>query len=386
MARSPLQLVIALALASLVATSSGPARADVTVFFGTPAPCSGGAPARAGPESVDESGESGSRVIPGEAGSGAHASEATAPSSESTEGSPGSIVIPAASSDPAPATAASETVPPAAVDDGAATTASSPAVPARAEPTSSPAVGERAAEPASHPSTPEPSCAPVEIVRVGDGSNERASLVLVDCDGNPDSTSLLELSLLARPHGEDRPSDAALAAHQNDAGWIAPRVRRLEVGLLARLRAIADRFPGQPIEIVSGYRPGARAGSRHRLGRALDLRVRGVDVATLDAFARTLEATGVGLYPTTEFIHVDVRARSAHWIDTSGPGEPPSLVREPAPEAAPASPASATERSAPLGEPGGARGEDEPSEPVDPAAIGREAAALLDGFALDLRP
>ena len=30
---------------------------------------------------------------------------------------------------------------------------------------------------------------------------------------------------------------------------------------------------------------------------------------------------GVGIYPTSQFVHVDVRPRSYFWIDNSGPGK-----------------------------------------------------------------
>lgn len=177
---------------------------------------------------------------------------------------------------------------------------------------------------------------PVRIVRVGDGSREEGMVALLDAEGRPSPAALTTLSVLARPRDADAPSEADLAAHADDLEWVASGIRRLHPGLLVRLSAIAAHFGQTTFEIVSGYRPDARDTSRHRIGRALDLRLVGVSVADLDAFASTLPETGVGLYPTTDFIHVDVRGRSAHWIDVSGPGEPPR-----APERAP------TERPAP---------------------------------------
>jgi hypothetical protein len=35
----------------------------------------------------------------------------------------------------------------------------------------------------------------------------------------------------------------------------------------------------------------------------------------------------VGYYPNSTFVHVDVRAASAYWVDRSGPGEKPNYVR-----------------------------------------------------------
>jgi hypothetical protein len=36
-----------------------------------------------------------------------------------------------------------------------------------------------------------------------------------------------------------------------------------------------------------------------------------------------LSETGVGYYPNSTFVHVDVRPDAAYWVDRSGPGEPP---------------------------------------------------------------
>src|SRR5262249_52889029 len=38
-------------------------------------------------------------------------------------------------------------------------------------------------------------------------------------------------------------------------------------------------------------------------------------------FARELGFVGVGLYPASGFVHIDVRDRSYFWIDASGPGK-----------------------------------------------------------------
>lgn len=259
----------ALALFVALGLASDPARADVTEYFGDPGP------------------EGGSTVI----------LEAVSPAPP-----------------PAPA--------PVAVAE--------PAAVAEPEPAPEPEVVAETTSAAALPS--EPICPePVTFERVGDGSHERVSIALLGCDGRVDATSLTELSILARPSRVDRPDDETIEAHGGDADWVGPRVRRLHPGLVERLRQIANRFPGATIEIVSGYRPDARDGSRHRFGRALDFRVVGVPVADVDAFVQTIPQTGCGLYPTTDFIHVDVRTRSAHWIDTSGPGEAPEMVREPSP-------------------------------------------------------
>jgi hypothetical protein len=58
-------------------------------------------------------------------------------------------------------------------------------------------------------------------------------------------------------------------------------------------------------------------------GLACDFRVEGVKTAELrDYLRKTFDKVGVGYYPNSTFVHLDVRKeRSAFWIDYSGPGE-----------------------------------------------------------------
>ena len=93
-----------------------------------------------------------------------------------------------------------------------------------------------------------------------------------------------------------------------------------------RVQRVVEHFPARGVEIVSGYRPHARAGSRHHSADALDLRIDGVDNFELSEFARTLDATGVGYYPNSTFVHIDVRDAQAYWVDRSGPGERPTTT------------------------------------------------------------
>jgi hypothetical protein len=140
-------------------------------------------------------------------------------------------------------------------------------------------------------------------------------LSLTSCDGEPSAAALLALSELAQPAREHGDTGGADGDHAS--------VHALNAGLLERLQQIADHYPGHAIEIVSGYRPNARVGSRHRSADALDLRLDGVDNAELSAFLRALAATGVGYYPNSGFVHVDVRKEAFYWVDNSGPGQAP---------------------------------------------------------------
>jgi hypothetical protein len=106
------------------------------------------------------------------------------------------------------------------------------------------------------------------------------------------------------------------------------RVRVVHPRLVEMLAQVSARWPGRAIEVVSGYRPSSdpHAGSRHAHARAMDFRVAGVAREALRDFCRTLPLAGVGYYPHSVFVHLDVRDRgegSARWTDYSDPGERP---------------------------------------------------------------
>jgi uncharacterized protein YcbK (DUF882 family) len=80
------------------------------------------------------------------------------------------------------------------------------------------------------------------------------------------------------------------------------------------------RETGGVIELISGYRAPQHAHDKnyHSRAQAADIRVRGVSSAALFALARRLQVPGLGIYPTTGMIHVDVRDVPYHWVDYSG--------------------------------------------------------------------
>lgn len=89
------------------------------------------------------------------------------------------------------------------------------------------------------------------------------------------------------------------------------------VALLYRLQT---HFGVPELRVVSGYRvPKPQSHSNHGKGRAVDLIVPGIPDADVAAFARELGFVGVGVYPVSQFVHVDVRPRSYFWVDFSGP-------------------------------------------------------------------
>ncbi|MGH7326951.1 MAG: YcbK family protein [Polyangiaceae bacterium] len=84
---------------------------------------------------------------------------------------------------------------------------------------------------------------------------------------------------------------------------------------------IQTHFDAPEIRVVSCYRTPRRGhASNHGLGRAIDIIVPGATDDAVAKFAREQGFVGVGLYPTSGFVHVDVRQRSYFWIDSSGPG------------------------------------------------------------------
>lgn len=90
--------------------------------------------------------------------------------------------------------------------------------------------------------------------------------------------------------------------------------------LLWLFAEVAQHFDA-PIEIVSGFRGNARGSSRHRTGEAIDFRVIGVDPKRVYEYCKGFPRVGVGYYPRSQFVHLDVRERSYWWIDDSGPGQ-----------------------------------------------------------------
>ncbi len=73
-----------------------------------------------------------------------------------------------------------------------------------------------------------------------------------------------------------------------------------------------------PFHVISGYRSpttnaalreqgrGVASGSLHIVGKAIDIRVPGVALTVVRGSALALGAGGVGYYPRSDFVHVDV--------------------------------------------------------------------------------
>ncbi|MBD8927178.1 MAG: DUF882 domain-containing protein [Faecalibacterium prausnitzii] len=100
----------------------------------------------------------------------------------------------------------------------------------------------------------------------------------------------------------------------------------VDEALTVVLQCIREHF-GKPVTITSGYRTaahnaavGGAKSSQHLLGRAADIRVQGVSVEDMAAYAESLmpDWGGVGRYPVKAgraagWVHVDTRADKARW-------------------------------------------------------------------------
>lgn len=100
----------------------------------------------------------------------------------------------------------------------------------------------------------------------------------------------------------------------------------IDTRLVQVLQSIRDYF-GKPVVITSAYRTaahnkavGGAKYSQHCYGRAADIRVAGVTVEQLAAYAEKLlpDTGGIGRYPVrsgrpTGWVHVDVRPNKSRW-------------------------------------------------------------------------
>lgn len=97
---------------------------------------------------------------------------------------------------------------------------------------------------------------------------------------------------------------------------------RMDRRTLQLLFKAAYHFRSYEVEVVSAYRkPGRRREGPHGSGAAIDFRLRGVDAKALASFLRGIPRTGVGVYThrKTQYVHLDTREHSFHWLDASPP-------------------------------------------------------------------
>jgi len=148
----------------------------------------------------------------------------------------------------------------------------------------------------------------VQLFRIA--TNERIRLTVTDAKGRVRPAARTKLARFLRP--------------RNSTKQKPPESR-----LVALLAEISHHYEGRTIQVISGYR---KAGgytskeSRHTKGAAIDMRVDGIDNRALVAYLRHFRDVGVGLYPNSNFVHLDVRDKNAYWVDLSSPGRRPSYL------------------------------------------------------------
>jgi len=102
-------------------------------------------------------------------------------------------------------------------------------------------------------------------------------------------------------------------------------IKPIDIRLLDLLFAMAVKFESQqPFHIISGYRSretnallrqcggGVAKNSLHMQGKAVDIRMPDVRLASLRQAAVNLKGGGVGYYPRSNFVHIDV-GRIRYW-------------------------------------------------------------------------
>ena len=113
--------------------------------------------------------------------------------------------------------------------------------------------------------------------------------------------------------------DRVLRDHRTN---LVHRIDRRLLGVLDLVQARLDT--AEPFEVISGYRSpltnamlvettsGVAAGSLHVVGMAIDIRVPGRPLGVVRDTAKALRAGGVGYYPDSNFVHLDV-GRVRYW-------------------------------------------------------------------------
>ncbi len=119
--------------------------------------------------------------------------------------------------------------------------------------------------------------------------------------------------------------DALAAIHHVMRDHRSGDVHEIDPRLLEQLHRLKGEVSArEPYQIISGYRSpvsnatlasassGVATRSLHMDGRAIDIRISGVDTARLRDAALAMQAGGVGYYQASDFIHIDT-GRVRRW-------------------------------------------------------------------------
>jgi uncharacterized protein YcbK (DUF882 family) len=119
--------------------------------------------------------------------------------------------------------------------------------------------------------------------------------------------------------------DALAEAAKVMRDWRTGETRVMDPGLYDTLHNINQALETRrPFQIISGYRSpktnamlhakssGVASNSQHTQGKAIDVRLEGVELSRLHKAALATQTGGVGYYPVSNFVHVDT-ARVRRW-------------------------------------------------------------------------
>jgi uncharacterized protein YcbK (DUF882 family) len=109
---------------------------------------------------------------------------------------------------------------------------------------------------------------------------------------------------------------AGAVGNGTESAPIHPRVVQLAI-------KVAYQVGAKTLVVISAYRPAKPgSGGPHASGDALDFQLPGTDSRKLASLLRAYPRAGVGIYthPRTQYVHLDVRDKSFHWLDGSPPG------------------------------------------------------------------
>jgi len=133
------------------------------------------------------------------------------------------------------------------------------------------------------------------------------------------------------------PDHATLTAHTEHGGFAAEDLDRaahvlrdtrsgnehpIDPRVLDLVYRVAAHFHTHEVRVISAYRtPHGASRSNHGNGRAIDCVFPGTSDEEVAKYAREEGFAGVGTYPASGFVHLDVRDRSYFWVDNSAPGK-----------------------------------------------------------------
>ena len=126
------------------------------------------------------------------------------------------------------------------------------------------------------------------------------------------------MAIKTYPKGSGKKLSENFRAREFDCSCARCKQTLIDEKLVEYLQQIRDHF-GAKVH-VTGYRcpehnaevPNAAPKSKHTLGMAADISVKGVEPAEVAKFAESIGVKGIGLYDT--FVHVDTRESKSFWF------------------------------------------------------------------------